>query len=511
MQWQDMLYIISVFTAATITTALTIYAWRRRNAPEAAAFAGLMLTVTLWSLTTGAAALSNKPEVARFWTNIRFVAVASVPVTFLAFVFQYTGRGRWLTRRRLALLFAVPLVTQGMVWTSEAHGLFFQSASFSQAGFLTTLDEVTWGPWFWVHTAYSYLLLLLGMILIVLTIVRSFHLYRRQAVALLLGTFLPLVINVLATFGLIPPNLYPMSFSFTLMGLVFAWTIFRHQFLDLVPVARSTLVDMMSDGMLAIDVQGRIVDLNPAMEAIIGIPTDKAIGQPATQILSPWQDLLDRLWDGREIQTEIMLEQDGTKRHYDLRISPLTDRRGRLTGRLIVLHDITELQRAIQEAQAASRAKSAFLATMSHEIRTPMNGVIGMTSLLLDTDLTPEQREFTETIRVSGEALLTIINDILDFSKIEAGRMELESQPFDLRECVESALDLLAPKASDKGLDLAYMVDEQIPIAIFGAVTRLRQILVNLLSNAVKFTEQGEVVVSVSACPLSPQAGGTEG
>ena len=186
---------------------------------------------------------------------------------------------------------------------------------------------------------------------------------------------------------------------------------------------------------------------------------------------------------------------------------------GAVNGHIGTIADITAgqrqsqaLERARSEAESAVRAKSLFLANMSHEIRTPLNAVIGMTTLLLDTPMSEDQCDFARTIRTSGEALLEIISDILDYSKADVGKLEIEHHPFDLRRCVEDALDLVTPRAVEKGLDLAYLIEEGTPEALLGDVTRVRQILVNLLSNAVKFTHQGEVFVAVEGERLDGDA-----
>jgi PAS domain S-box-containing protein len=273
-----------------------------------------------------------------------------------------------------------------------------------------------------------------------------------------------------------------------------------------------SLVSITPAAVVVMDDLERVTAWNPAAADLFGYSAEEALGQPVDELVFGSSAFGSD--EGREITREALergraqritrrRRRDGSLVDVELLAVPLTVD-GSHAGLLAIYHDVTELQRARQEAEAATQAKSAFLATMSHEIRTPMNAVIGMTDLLLGTELTPEQREFAEVVHSSGDALLHVIDDILDYSKIEAGKLDLERAPFNLRDCVEGALDIVAPRAWEKELELGCLIDEAAPAGIAGDEARLRQVLLNLLSNAVKFTERGEVVVLVGADETGP-------
>jgi PAS domain S-box-containing protein len=273
------------------------------------------------------------------------------------------------------------------------------------------------------------------------------------------------------------------------------------------------LIDNVPDFMYVKDADCRFLLANLAVARQMGAKTpEELLGKSDFDFYPPelaatfYEDEQNVIRSGQAVvnREEKGVDSHGNESEIMTTQVPLRDKNGRVTGLVGIGHDITHLKKAQEEmkmareaAEAASRAKSEFLANMSHEIRTPLNGVMGMTDLALETDLTPEQREYLETVKMSGDSLLTVINDILDFSKIEAGKIDLEAIDFNLRNDLETTLRTLALRADEKGLELMCEVAPEVPEIVRGDSNRLRQILMNLVGNAIKFTDHGEIAVKV--------------
>ncbi len=281
----------------------------------------------------------------------------------------------------------------------------------------------------------------------------------------------------------------------------------------------SRAVDQSPSSVVITDVEGRIEYVNPKFTQVTGYTWEEVIGENPRVLKSDnqppefYEDLWKTITSGREWHGDFCNRKKTGELYWEsASISPVRSASGEITHFVAVKEDVTqrkevelatqEARRAAEEAKtaadAANRAKSDFLANMSHEIRTPMNGIIGMTDLTLDTDLTPEQRDYLNTVKSSADSLLSLINDILDFSKIEAGKLELEPIDFALRDALADMLNTLANRAHTKGIELVYEVAPDVHDVLTGDVYRLRQVIVNLVGNAIKFTERGEIAVSVT-------------
>jgi PAS domain S-box-containing protein len=283
----------------------------------------------------------------------------------------------------------------------------------------------------------------------------------------------------------------------------------------------AAIVEFSEDAILSKGLDGAITSWNAGAHRLFGITADEAVGRPDSFLVPPeYAQEESRTFEatrrGERVAPfeTVRLRNDGSRVQVSLSAAPVRDVRGAVVGMSSIVRDITETKRtteAKEAAEAASRAKSEFLASMSHEIRTPMNGVFGMLDLVLDTDLAPEQRHYLERARTSADLLLRVINDILDFSKIEAGRLDLEPDAFGLRESLGESLKAFGPRAHRKELELALRVEQDTPDALVGDAMRLGQVLTNLLGNAIKFTERGEVIVSVGLEPAAEGGGAGDG
>jgi len=485
--WQ---YLILAGLSGILSLVLALSAWSYRRERSAIYFISLMLAVSVWSFAVAIESMPWDVATKILWSQISYIGVVSVGPWWLLLALSY-GQvlHRW-PRWRILALWVIPVVTLGLVATNGQHGLIWSHVTpVSDApGALAVYGR---GIGFWINAGYIYLAMLFGTILLIRTTLRSTQLYRRQIWALLLGALLPWIGNAWYLLRLPPlPELDKGPIAFALSGIMVAYGLFRFHIFDIVPVARDEDVEKMTDGVLVLDVYDRLVDSNPAASHLLGDAAAQCIGKPIVTVMEKWNDLIERYHDITQIQTEIVVAEE---RWIDLNISPLYNRRRQLSGRLIVLRDITArkqtemaLEHYAQELQMSNTELDAFAHTVAHDLKSPLSVLIGYGDLLETrySKLNDAQRlEMIAILRRHSQSMNSIIEELLLLAGIRQ-MDDIPLIPLDMGEIValaqERFLLLIEEHCAEISLPDAW------PGAL-GYAPWIQEVWANYLSNAIKY------------------------
>ena len=496
MRWETAAYAVPVLLGGLLAAFLAWTGWRRRAVPGGSFFAVLMAGVSLWSIAYAFELNAASLGIATFWSNLLWLGVAVVPTAWLLFVLDHTGQGRHLTPRILVLASIPPLLTAVLAFTNESHRLL-RAAWWMESRGSYALYSYTRGPAFFGITAYSYVLMLAGTVLLLTSLWRASRPYQSQARALGAAALLPLVANVVYTFGLTPERSIDVTpLGFIVSGVLFAWALFRLGLLDLVPVAHEALIESMADGVLVLDAGNRVVDMNPATAGIVGRPVADVIGKPVANLLAGRPDLLERYGEVLEARDEIALSLDGVERFYELRISPLPGRGGQPSGRLVVLRDVTERRQAEEAVRHGQKMES--LGVLSRGVAHTFNNILAViigNASLAERKLAAGSPSAEHVVKITkaAERAARIVHQMMTFS----GGDPVSATWLDLSSLIGESLDLLQATVPSQ-IRLVAELAPGLP-AVLADPRHVQEALIHLLANAAEALDgPGTVVLRTS-------------
>lgn len=489
-------YAIALLFTAGLAAAMALVVWQRRATPGATPFALLMVASAEWAFMSALEKAVPTLTAQILCAKVEYLGIASVPALWLMFALSYSQQADWLTRRSMLLLWIMPSITIAVAATNEWHQLVWSRiapASNHADAFLI----FSHGPWFWIFAAYNYAVIFLGTVALARALLRFPQVYRRQAVVLLVAVAFPWIGNAIYLAGWSPLRGLDLTpFAFTLTGVACAWGMFRFQLFDLVPVARDAVIESMGDGVIVLDAQDRIADINPAARQMIGV-TGSPVGLRIGAVLPAWPDIATHVGNGTEGRSEIRLGGDAAA-YLDVRIAPLHDQQGYATGRVVLLRDITE-------RKLVDELRDDLTHALVHDLRNPLTGIKGSLEVLAEGRPSPAQRDMLQIARNNAQRMLGLVDAIMDVSRLESGQLPLERQPVHLAALVAEALQLQQPLASEKQLHLDNVVSAELPPVLVDPRLTVR-VLHNLIDNAIKFTPRGGAIhVSAAPTPAASQ------
>jgi signal transduction histidine kinase len=510
-----MAYILAAILAFFIAFAV----WGRRPAPGAAFLSFAMLAVAVWSASRFFEAIFVEQGYKILSSKFEYLGIATTGVLWLLFTADFTGRSRWATTTSIALLSIIPAITIAVAFTNDWHLLLWNS--FTPNPGRPDILIYGHGPWFWVNAAYSYGMVMTGFVFLIQAVVGHHDVYSRQIAALIAGAIVPILGNLVYLTGISPiTGLDPTPLSFAITGCIFMASIYRFQLFNIIPVARSILVDSLSDGVIVLDRHNRLTDINTAARQLLPEASRLTIGDDAGDILKNWPGFIFEGGAGLPIPPEIL--KVGERPHYlEIRVQLLYDRRGRITGRLIVLHNVTELKRVEEALRVSQREaenakaelerscneehqlrqklesemeqRDRYFRVLVHEMRNSLSAVIASSELLVDMPGNDDASAVARNIYRSAQSIDKRVAELLDLARGEMGMLKVEPKPTDMLHLLQEIAGETMPIAASHNQQLKLeLPDTLAPVMADDA--RIRQVVLNLLNNSFKFTPSGGVI-----------------
>ncbi len=484
---QYLFFVASAPTMAVISLAIAGYALRHRQVSGAFTLALYMLSAAGFLITNTLELLWPTERGTLFWAQLSYLFVVPFPLIWLSLCIQYAGKESWLSARYFRPLAVIPATTFILTITNSFHHLIWQTYTFYPVGDMLAL-HVSYGPWFWIHTFYAYVLLLGGFILILGAYLTVPRLYRRELQWGVIGVLIFATVNLIYVLRLIPglqKDYTPLAFA--LSGAVFAAGIFRYHMPGLLPAARAALIEQMQEGVIVVDRMDRVVDINPAARRILAIG-EESLGVSMGDVLPECPDVLHAPAEVRVVRCTT----SGVS-VLEVQASPLKDVQGRGTGWLVIVRDVTAqvradeaLQRSNRELQARNEELDAFGHTIAHDLKNPLGIILGFADLLEDasSNLTEaeKQRAIHNILQVAHK-MGRIIEDMMLLAGLR--RTDLQpAEPLDMEEILELALERLSTMIQASGAEIVRPSDW--PIAL-GYAPWVEEVWMNYISNAIKY------------------------
>jgi PAS domain S-box-containing protein len=487
MTWQINLFAITYFLSAALVLATIIFAFRHIEVRGASYFIYLTIPVEVWALFMGLEYGVVEPAWKIIFGKFEYFGIALIGATWLMFALNYSHRGRWLTRRNLAFLLTIPAFTLIAVFTNELHGLIWPSIT--PSSILPGASLVyAHGPAFWLIFIFNYITLGIGTVIIIDNALHSRDLYRWQMLGLIASAIIPWIGNIIYVSGLSPvPALDLTPLGFSLSAIVIALSIFYFGLFDLAPIARDQILEHLIDGLLVLDVNNRVADINPKAREWLKIDAGRVIGRPISDFAYA-MELVSQFRNVESAQVEIQLRQSSVS-DIELRIAPLVDENGKLAGRLFIARDISERKQV-------EKMRNDLTHSLIHDLRNPLAIITLSLDLLktqLITTLDKEQLITFETAEQSTQQIVNLVRSILDINRLESGKMPLKREQVSLQKIATDAIKTQILVARKKRVLLQENIAAHIlPIMIDEEL--IKRVFQNLLDNAVKFSVEGGVV-----------------